>query len=241
MDIADTLGENSGMVILQIIIVCLAALIILLIYMDRSNINELGTKISNIEFPACPDCPKHPDCICDGTECPECPDCNCPVPTEGGGCPACPKCPDVNTSCPSPKTLTPEDIADAIFPGRNKGITSHGQYFPLDGLGEGLVEPAYSPVVNLMPNYVGGDGVPASISFADQTLLNKKGSIGLAAEKRPPLSNTQGVFTPGTKKEKPTKQATKQDTKQSKSETSSPISSSKGIIQEIEDDVSNIF
>jgi len=87
-----------------------------------------------------------------------------------------------------------DDIVDAIFPGRNKGLTTHGQYFPLDGLGAGTIEPAYSPVTNLMPNYVGGDGVPAAISFSDQKILNEGGSISLASKKSPPIV-TKGLFS----------------------------------------------
>ena len=183
-------GDNAGLVILQILILILAGLIILLLFFERSTTSNIDKKVSEITIPACPIHPPCPDCNC--TE-EGCPDCVCP---ESGSCPTCPKCPDVNTSCPEQKTLTADDIADAIFPGRNKGITTHGQYFPLDGLGEGVIEPAYSPVTNLMPNYVGGDGTPASISFADQKLLSEKSSIGLASEKEQPvaLSNTQGVF-----------------------------------------------
>ena len=46
-----------------------------------------------------------------------------------------------------------------------------------------------------MPNYVGGDGVPAAISFKDQKLLSDESSIGLAAQKELPLMSTQGVFS----------------------------------------------
>jgi len=199
----DMLGENTGVVILQVLIIILAGIIIGLVYSDRTSINLLDQKIDAIEpsCPKCPSCPACPECSLEGKDCPAC---NCP---EGNVCPACP---DVSTSCPKApecKTITPEDIADAIFPGRNKGLTAHGQYFPLDGLGEGVVEPAYSPVTNLMPNYVGGDGVPAAISFSDQKLLNKKSSIGLASTKAPPLLSTQGVFSKGKKGKKADKPA----------------------------------
>ena len=255
MDINETFGENSGLVLLQLIIIILAIVIIVLIFMDRSNVYKLESKIDNIDVPTCPDCPAAPDCVCDGTECPACPDCNCPTPTGADipGCPECPQCPDVNTSCPSPKTLTIDDITDAIFPGRNKGITSHGQYFPLDGLGEGMVEPAYSPVVNLQPNYVGGDGVPAAISYADQTLLNKNSSIGSAAQKERPMASTQGVFTEGSNKkikDDRTKRTDKNKTTGSDSNNSNTVkdstkdsttSSNKGMLQNIEDTLSNII
>ena len=250
MDINETFGENSGLVLLQLMIIILAIVIIVLIFMDRSNVYKLESKIDNIDCPTCPDCPAAPDCVCDGTECPKCPDCNCPTPsgTDIPGCPECPQCPDVNTHCPTPKTLTIDDITDAIFPGRNKGITAHGQYFPLDGLGEGMVEPAYSPVVNLQPNYVGGDGVPAAISYADQTLLNKNSSIGLAAQKERPLASTQGVFTQNTNKKSDdtNKETNNQSTEDSNNDSSNNNSSNnnssnKGMLQNIENTISNII
>ena len=88
-----------------------------------------------------------------------------------------------------------DEIVEAIFPGRNKGLTTHGQYFPLDGLSEGAVEPAYSPVLNMTPNYVGSNGEPSAISFADETLLNNRGMVSLASKKSPPIATTQGVFS----------------------------------------------
>jgi hypothetical protein len=185
MDLSDTsdiLGENKGLIILQLIIVVLACGIIALLFSEKGNLNTLDQKMNAFKCPTCPQCP---DCKCEANE--GCPDCVCP---KNNKCPSCPKCP-VAPSCPECKTMTPEDIADAIFPGRNKGITSHGQYFPLDGLGEASVEPAYSPVTNLMPNYVGGDGVPAAISFADQKILNAKD----LSVKKQPIATTQGVFT----------------------------------------------
>jgi hypothetical protein len=181
-EISDIFGENSGLIILQLIIVVLACGIIFLVLSENDNINTLDKKINAFK---CPSCPKCPDCNCEDKE--GCPDCVCP---KNNKCPSCPKCPK-SPSCPECKTMTPEDIADAIFPGRNKGITSHGQYFPLDGLGEAMVEPAYSPVTNLMPNYVGGDGVPAAISFSDQKILNMK-SLSV---KKQPIVTTQGVFS----------------------------------------------
>lgn len=175
--------------ILQVAIVFLCLFIVLLLYFERANTATIRDKVNSFECPTCPTCPECPACECNEEGCP---DCVCPESSE---CPSCPKCPDVNTSCPSQSTVTAEQIVDAIFPGRNRGITSYGEYFPLDGLGETNVEPAYSPVMNLMPNYVGGEGVPAAISFQDQTLLNKNSSLGLAAEKDPPISNNEGVMS----------------------------------------------
>jgi len=185
-NIMELFQENSGLMMLQLLIILLAGIIIILLYFERSTTSNISQKINDFKCPTCPVCPP---CNCNEEGCP---DCVCP---KAGECKACPKCPDVNTSCPSQHNITADEIVDAIFPGRNKGITTHGQYFPLTGLGEANVEPAYSPVTNLMPNYVGGDGVPAAISFSDQTLLNNKSSVGLASQKAPPLSTTQGVFT----------------------------------------------
>jgi len=178
--------------ILQISIVFLCLFIIILLYFERVNTSNIREKVDTFSCPTCPSCPDCPACECNEEGCP---DCVCPEPS---GCPACPRCPDVNTSCPSQSNVTAEDIVDAIFPGRNKGFTSYGEYFPLDGLGESNVEAAYSPVVNLMPNYVGGDGVPAAISFQDQTLLNNNSSVGLASQKDPPITNNQGVMSTDT-------------------------------------------
>lgn len=186
MDLEDMFGENSGLIILQLFILVLASVIIFLLFSERSINSDISNQLDKFK---CPKCPKCPACNCvEGG----CPDCVCP---DSKACPVSPSCPK-SPKCPECKTLTLADITDAIFPGRNKGVTTHGQYFPLSGLGEASVEPAYSPVTNLMPNYVGGDGVPASISFADQKLLSNKSSIGLATQKEQPVSlaTTQGVF-----------------------------------------------
>ena len=178
------MGENSGVMILQSVIILLAIIILFVLYSDRSTATELQNKIDNFKCPELPEIPECPDCNCDSEGCP---DCNCDIPT-ALDCPDCPACPEHS----SPSV---DDIVNAIFPGRNQGVTSHGNYFPLDGLGEADVEPAYSPVTNLMPNYVGGDGGPSAISFADQTLLGEGSDIALATTRQPALSTTQGVFT----------------------------------------------
>lgn len=184
MDSMEFMGENSGVMILQSVIIGLAIIILFVLYSDRSTSAELQNKIDNFKCPELPDIPECPDCNCDSEGCP---DCVCDLPT-ALDCPDCPACPEHS----SPSV---DDIVNAIFPGRNQGLTSHGNYFPLDGLGEADVEPAYSPVTNLMPNYVGGDGVPSAISFADQTLLGEGSDIGLATTQQPALASTQGVFT----------------------------------------------
>jgi hypothetical protein len=188
----DLFEENSGLIMLQLLIILLAAVILILLYFERSVTSNISQKVNDFKCPSCPDCPTHPPCpACNCTNDERCPDCVCP---ENSECPTCPELPEVKTSCPKQDSITVNEIVDAIFPGRNSGLTTHGQYFPLDGLGEGSVEPAYSPVISMMPNYNSVGGVPSAISFSDQTVLNKS-SIGLASQKAPPLSTTQGVFS----------------------------------------------
>jgi len=186
MDMEEIFGENGGIILLQIVIILLAVVIMVLIYSERITTDSMNQKMDAFKCPDCPKCPNAPPCNCADKGCP---DCVCP---EGKGCPKCPSCPD----CPKSKTLTPEDIADAIFPGRNKGITSHGQYYPLSGLDEKNVQPAYSESVNLRTSYVGSVSGPASVSYEADGLLSKGGSIGLASQKAPPISSGKGLFTP---------------------------------------------
>ena len=181
-------SENTGVIILQVLIILLAIGIIVMLYMEKNDFTSLNNKMDAFKCPDPPPCPKCPDVNCDNKECP---DLVCPKIKK---CPKCPKCPDVKTSCPKTKTITIKDIQDAIFPGRNKGITSHGEYFALDGLGKGNVERAWSQTNNLAPTMVGGD-MPAAISFSDQKLLSDKSSLGLATKKQPALPKTQGVFS----------------------------------------------
>ena len=177
------LGENYGVIVLQSIIIVLAVIIIITLYNDKTMAQTLESKIDNFKCPEVPECP---DCNLQSEGCPA-----CVCEGEGGECPTCPACP----ACPNTQAPTVDEIVDAIFPGRNKGFTSSGEYFPLDGLGEGVVEPAYSPVTNMVPNYTSGSGVPAAISFSDQMLQNPKSRVGLASQVDPPMATTQGVFT----------------------------------------------
>ena len=115
--------ENPVSMGLQLLIVLLASVIIILLYFERSTTSNIKQKVDDFKCPSCPTCPDCPPCNCNEEGCPDC------VCSESASCPTCPKCPDVNTSCPSQNNVTAEDIVDAIFPGRNKGLTSHGQYF----------------------------------------------------------------------------------------------------------------
>jgi len=181
------LGENSGVMMLQFIIIMLALIILFFLYSENGRSKSLQEKIDNFKCPDCPVCPKPPncpDCNCSDSECPAC-------VCEGDGqqleCPACPE-------CPTHDIPSVDDIVDAIFPGRNRGMTAHGEYFPLHGLDESQVEPAYSPVINMMPNYMSGTGVPATITY-DETLTNPNSSIGIASQLAPPTQPGQGLFT----------------------------------------------
>ncbi len=178
------LGENYGVIVLQAVIIVLAVVIIITLYNDKSMTQSLQEKIDNFKCPEIPECP---DCNLESEGCPAC---VCEG-GESGSCPPCPSCP----ACPNSKAPTVDEIVDAIFPGRNQGMTSAGEYFPLDGLGEGVVEPAYSPVTNMVPNYTSGSGVPATVNFSDQMLRDPKSRVGLASQVAPPIATTQGVFT----------------------------------------------
>ena len=183
MDLMD-MSENSGVMILQAVIIVLAIVILVILFMDQSKSEKLQEAISAFKCPELPNIPECPDCSCDSEGCPDC-ICDNASPLN------CPECP----ACPEHSSPTVDEIVNAIFPGRNQGMTTHGNYFPLDGLGEADVEPAYSPVINMMPNYTSGTGTPAAISFADQTLLSDNSSIGLASQRMGPISTTQGVFS----------------------------------------------
>ena len=188
MDISEYMfGGDSKIMMLNIIIIILAIIIIVLLFMESTNLSSVKNSVDNFECPTCPQCPDMPDI----PECPTfdsdgCPDCVC----DDSSCPSFPECPQ----CPE-TSVNVQDIIDGIFPGRNTGLTNAGKYYPLSGMGEGVVEPAYSPVSNLTTNYASPDGVPSAITFEDEMLLNKNSSIGLATQKQPPLMATQGVFT----------------------------------------------
>ena len=183
MDITEFMfGSNSNVAVLQIIIIILALVIIGLLFSETHDITD---KIDKFKCPACPACNcdhknECPDCICEkgetGVECPTCP--TCPE------APECPKLPDKGTG-----TIV-KDILDGIFPGKNRGKTKDGKYFPLSGLGETTMQAAYSPVADT-PNYLGG-GLPAKVSFED----SKDKATKIASEKAPAMGSGQGVFTP---------------------------------------------
>ena len=161
MDITEFMfGSNSNVAVLQIIIIILALVIIGLLFYETSDITD---KIDDFKCPTCPACPA---CNCEHKN--ECPDCICEKGETAVECPACPTCPE-SPECPKlPDKGTGtivKDILDGIFPGKNRGITKDGKYFPLSGLGETNLQAAYSPVADT-PNYLGG-GLPVKVSFED--------------------------------------------------------------------------
>ena len=109
------LNPKSHVMLLQVLLMILVIVVISMLYHLSTLNDDLKDDINNIEF-SCPECPQCPD-FSDG----KCPDCNCPTNPE------CPKCPESNIDCPSV-----EDIVSGIFPGRNTGITTGGNYFVID-------------------------------------------------------------------------------------------------------------
>lgn len=180
MDMFD-MEENGGIVILQIIVIVLAMIIMYMLYSDRSATIAIEEKVNNFKCPQCPEIPECPACNCSEGET-SCPDCICD--RESMECPPCPEC---------PKSDVPnvDDIVNAIFPGRNQGVTAYGEYYPLGGLDETTVEPAYSPSINM----IDGAGTPSSVNFQDEMLMNESSSMGIASEVDPPIDSGAGVFS----------------------------------------------
>ena len=88
MDLMD-LGQNSGVMILQTVIIVLAAVIILVIlFMDQSKSEKLQETINGFKCPELPEIPECPACSCDSEGCP---DCVCDTGSSSHlNCPACP-------------------------------------------------------------------------------------------------------------------------------------------------------
>ena len=140
MDAFDMMGENMGVMVLQAIIIVLAIIIVFMIYSEKSTSDELQEKIDNFECPACPPAPECPDCNCgEGGECPAC---ICERDTTLD-CPECPECPK-NGGGPSVN-----EIVNAIFPGRNPGMTSHGRYFSYDDFTETKLKSTFESLDDL--------------------------------------------------------------------------------------------
>ena len=175
------MGENLGVMVLQGVIIILAIIIVFMIYSEKSSADELQDKINKFECPACPACPECPDCNCsDGGECPAC-ICENESPLD---CPKCPECP--KTSGPSV-----DDIVNAIFPGRNPGMTSHGRFFSYDDFTDKELKSAFEAVDDLESSVMGG-GIPSRVNFEKKF---KSNDVAVASQVDPPMGSGAGVFT----------------------------------------------
>lgn len=175
------MGENMGVMILQGIIIILAIIIVFMIYSEKSTSDELQDKINKFECPACPTCPECPDCNCsDGGECPAC-ICENESPLD------CPDCPE----CPKASGPTAEEIVNAIFPGRNPGMTSHGRFFSYSDFTDKELKSTFQAMDDLEASTMGG-GIPSRVNFEKKF---KSNDVATASEVDPPIDSGVGVFT----------------------------------------------
>ena len=118
------MDENMGVMILQGVVMLLAIVILFMLYSEKNKTTELQNKIDNFKCPIFLQYLNVLICNCArGTECPDCV-CENDGPTNLE-CPECPACPDV-------KGPSVDDIVNAIFPGRNQDMTSHGRFFHMN-------------------------------------------------------------------------------------------------------------
>jgi hypothetical protein len=181
------MGENMGVMILQGIIILLAIVIVFMIYSEKSTTADLQSKIDSFECPTCPDIPECPDCNCSG-EGSDCPACICENETSPLDCPDCPKCPDTKGG-PSV-----DDIVNAIFPGRNPGMTSHGRFFSYEDFTEKKIKSTFQAMDDLESSTMGG-GIPSRVNFEKNMNSNKSDDVALASEADPPIESGAGVFS----------------------------------------------
>jgi len=180
------MGENMGVMILQGIIILLAIVIVIMIYSEKSTTTELQNKIDDFECPACPDVPECPDCNCSGEDS-ECPACICENETAPLDCPDCPKCLDM-------KGPSVDDIVNAIFPGRNPGMTSHGRFFSYEDFTEKKLKSTFQAMDDLESSTMGG-GIPSRVNFEKKMKSKKSDDVALASKAEPPIESGAGVFS----------------------------------------------
>lgn len=181
------MGENIGVMILQGVLIILAIVIVFMIYSEKSSAEELQNKINSFECPSCPQCPECPACNCSEAG-GECPACICENESTPLDCPDCPECP--KTSGPSV-----DDIVNAIFPGRNPGMTSHGRFFSYDDLTQKELKSTFEAVDDLEASTMGG-GIPARVNFEKR--FRKGGTsneVATASQVDPPMGSGAGVFS----------------------------------------------
>ena len=153
-----------------------------MIYSEKSTNDELQEKIDKFECPACPPAPECPDCNCgEGGECPAC---ICERDTTLD-CPECPECPK-HGGGPSVN-----EIVNAIFPGRNPGMTSHGRYFSYDDFTETKLKSTFESLDDLEASVMGG-GIPSRVNFDNKF---KSNDVAIASQVDPPVGSGAGVFT----------------------------------------------
>jgi hypothetical protein len=180
------MGENGGVMILQGVIILLAVVIVFMIFSEKSKTSELQVKLDNFKCPTCPAAPECPACNCarEGTQCP---DCVCSNDMPNLECPACPGCPEANVP-------TVDDIVNAIFPGRNPGMTTHGRFFSYDDFTDKELKSTFQSMDDMTANTM-GSGIPSLVNFEDQTLTNSRSDIGLASKVAPPMGSGSGLFS----------------------------------------------
>ena len=180
------MGENMGVMVLQGVIIVLAIIIVFMIYSEKSTADDLQSKIDSFECPACPSCPECPDCNCSDAG-GECPACICENESTPLDCPDCPECP--KTSGPSV-----DDIVNAIFPGRNPGMTSHGRFFSYDDFTESQLKSTFEAVDDLQASTAGG-GIPARVNFEKRFTNGSSNDVATASQVDPPMGSGAGVFS----------------------------------------------
>ena len=180
------MGENTGVLVLQGVIILLAVIIVFMIYSEKSSAEELQTKIDSFECPACPNVPECPACNC-GAEGGSCPACICDnnSPLD---CPDCPSCPETSGG-PSV-----DEIVNAIFPGRNQGMTSHGRFFPYNDFSEQQLKSTFQAVDNMETSTMGG-GLPSRVNFEKNLQGGTSTDVALASTVEPPIGSGAGVFS----------------------------------------------
>lgn len=180
------MDDNIGVMVLQGVVMLLSVVILFMLYSEKNKTMELQNKIDNFKCPTCPAIPECPDCNCaEGTKCPDCV-CENDGPTNLE-CPSCPSCPDV-------KGPSVDDIVNAIFPGRNPGMTSHGRFFTYEDFTDEQLKSTFQSMDDMTVNTM-GSGIPSKVNFEDQTLTNSKSNIGLASKVDPPIGSGNGVFS----------------------------------------------
>ena len=176
------LNPNAINTIMQVLIIILIILICILLFMRSDDPEDIKKAISEIDV-SCPPCPTLK------TKDGKCPPCICPE-VKAAKAPTCPK-----VTCP-----TVSDIVGGIFPGRNRGITDNGEYFPINAYEDMEITPAYSSVIDQIP------------AFKESSILGIKDKDKLVGSKDPAKDKPKSELETKGKKDE-TKDETKDKTK----------------------------